>query len=300
LKDPAVWEALLQKMPLTATIRNLGVMTARGVFRKQENIDLVVKKLSDEAYLKKSRIHPMTVLTAMKTYAMGKSVAGHTHGRANALTWIPMESIVKALDSAFYKCFGNVVPTNKRTLVALDVSGSMQHDVMGYPNMSAYEAGTAMAMIQAATEPEFSIIGFSSESSFSYARRGKDTGLHEIPLAPGQSLERALQYVTSIRGGGTDVSLSVRYALDQFLSKGIVYDTLIVYTDSETWAGDTHFYQALSQYRNKVNPNLKVVLAATAPNNVKLSEPQDSKTLSVVGFDSGLPETISWFVTQGK
>ena len=44
---------------------------------------------------------------------------------AAAATWTPVREVVDALDAAFYTAFGNVEPTGKRLLLALDVSGSM-------------------------------------------------------------------------------------------------------------------------------------------------------------------------------
>ena len=44
---------------------------------------------------------------------------------AAADEWNPVREVVDALDAAFYTAFGNVEPTGKRLLLALDVSGSM-------------------------------------------------------------------------------------------------------------------------------------------------------------------------------
>ena len=56
-----VWEALLQDMPMTAMLRNLGKMTSLGLFQKPENLKIVVDALSDTSRLQKARIHPIKV-----------------------------------------------------------------------------------------------------------------------------------------------------------------------------------------------------------------------------------------------
>src|SRR6266566_473544 len=119
LNEAVVWEALLERMPMTAMIRNLGKMTAIGLIKPFSDAKkLVLLKLKDETALKRSRIHPLAVLLAQKIYTKG-------HGDKGALKWSPVSAIVDALDAAFYATFSNVKPCNKPMLLALDVSGSM-------------------------------------------------------------------------------------------------------------------------------------------------------------------------------
>lgn len=98
--DPfKVWKALLQKMPMTAMIRNLGKMTSINLL--QENSDeagMVCTKLRDEDALKNARIHPFNVLVALKQYQAGR-------GDKGKLTWTPNASIARALEDAFYLSF---------------------------------------------------------------------------------------------------------------------------------------------------------------------------------------------------
>lgn len=119
LIEPEVWDALLQRMPMTAMIRNLGKMTSLGLIQPfSDAAKLVVNKLGDEKVLQCARIHPLAVLIAEKVYAQG-------HGEKGGLKWQPVAKIVDALDAAFYATFSNVEPCGKPVLLALDVSGSM-------------------------------------------------------------------------------------------------------------------------------------------------------------------------------
>ena len=114
-----MWDALLQRMPMTAMIRNLGKMTSIGLVQPfSDAAKLIVRKLGDETVLKRARIHPMAVLIAGKVYAQGK-------GEKGSLTWQPVPKIIDALNAAFYATFQNVEPCGKPVLLALDVSGSM-------------------------------------------------------------------------------------------------------------------------------------------------------------------------------
>ncbi|MDQ4048167.1 MAG: TROVE domain-containing protein, partial [Actinomycetota bacterium] len=121
LSEPEVWEALLEDMPMTAMIRNLATMTRVGVIAPgSAGTAKVVEQLADAERLRKARVHPITVLAALRTYAAGRSVRGRH-------AWEPATQVVDALDASFYEAFGNVEPAGVRLLLALDVSGSMTY-----------------------------------------------------------------------------------------------------------------------------------------------------------------------------
>src|SRR5216684_2874165 len=180
LNEAKVWETLLERMPMTAMIRNLGKMTAIGLIKPFSDAKkLVLRKLKDETALKRSRIHPLAVLVAQKIYAQG-------HGDKGALKWSPVSAIVDALDAAFYATFSNVEPCNKPVLLALDVSGSMAGSMIAGSCISAREASAAMALITAATEPEHEIIGFSAPAHGGYGgmHGGGEPGITRVAVSP--------------------------------------------------------------------------------------------------------------------
>lgn len=72
-----VWDALVQRMPLTALVRNLGKMAAVGLVKPfSQAAELVVRKLKDEALLKRARIYPLAVLTQMEKKGFRRLVVG--------------------------------------------------------------------------------------------------------------------------------------------------------------------------------------------------------------------------------
>src|SRR5688500_16024602 len=180
LNEVAVWDALLQRMPMTAMVRNLGKMTSLGLIRPFSDAKkLVLRKLKDETALKRSCIHPLAVLVAQKIYAQG-------HGDKGALKWSPVSAIVDALDAAFYATFSNVEPCHEPVLLALDVSGSMACSMVAGSRISAREASAAMALITAATEPEHEIIAFSAPARGGYGgmHGGGEPGITRVNLSP--------------------------------------------------------------------------------------------------------------------
>ena len=273
LNSIPVWEALLAKMPLTALIRNLGKMSSVGLLRPlNEASKLIVEKLNDQEYLTKSRIHPIGVLSALKTYESG-------HGVRGKLSWEPVKQVIDALDSAFYKTFKNVEPTGKNFLLALDVSGSMgEGDVGGVPGLSPREASAAMALVTAATEPNYEIFGFSN----SFVR---------LNITPRMRLDQATKVISNLPFDGTDCSLPIQYADRQ----GLNVDTFIVYTASETYTGRIHPFQALKKYRAKTGKFSKLIVVGMVSNGFTIADPNDRGSLDVVGFDSSVPEVIRSF-----
>ena len=144
LGEVVVWDALLDAgIPQTALLRQLPRLTRLGMLpdlggRTSE----VTAQLTDVERLRAARVHPVNVLVAQRTYASGRSARG-------AGEWTPTTKVVDALDAAFYAAFGAVEPSGKRTLLAVDVSGSMGSPISGMP-LTAREASAALALVQLA------------------------------------------------------------------------------------------------------------------------------------------------------
>jgi 60 kDa SS-A/Ro ribonucleoprotein len=296
---PEVWEALLQGMPLTATIRNLGKMTSVGLIKPLSQASkLVAEKLQDGDALRKQRVHPIAILAALKVYGNGKGVKG-------SLTWSPDRAVMDALDAAYYLAFGGLIPTGKRTMLALDVSGSMgTSTVCGMDFLSAREAAAAMAMVTARVEKEWHAIGFtggggqdgfkSSRCSRTMWGRDVPAGVSPLKISSRQRLDDIVRYVSELPMGGTDCALPIIYALE----KRIEVDVFHVYTDNETWAGNLHPFQALREYRNKMGIPAKMVVAGFSANHVSIADPNDAGMMDVAGFDSAVPSIIADFVSS--
>ena len=291
LTSREVWEALLDEMPMTALIRNLATLTRVGVVApRSRGTAAVVAQLGDPERIRRARVHPIALLIALRTYASGHGLRGHG-------TWVPVREIVDALDAAFYTSFANVEPTGKRLLLALDVSGSMGAGVVaGVAGLSPRDASAAQALVTAATESSYEIVGFfAAKGGFATGRKrgpawGAD-GLTPIAISPRQRLDDAVNAVSNLPFGGTDCALPMRYA--QVLDREV--DTFVVYTDSETWAGDIHPGQALREYRRVSGIEARLVVVGMVSNGFSIADPADPGMLDVVGFDTATPQLISDF-----
>jgi 60 kDa SS-A/Ro ribonucleoprotein len=277
-------------MPMTALIRNLATMTRVGVLSPgSEGTAKAVAQLGDGNRIRRALVHPIAVLAALRTYASGRGVRGRG-------TWTPVREIVDALDAAFYTAFGNVEATGKRLLLALDVSGSMCGGwVAGVPGLTPRDASAALALITAATEGRYEIVGFHAGRGGwkSGARRpgwGAD-GLTPLAISPRQRLDDAVRTVSDLPFGGTDCALPMLYA--QARKREV--DTFVIYTDAETWAGAIHPAQALRDYRQASGIDARLVVVGMVSNGFSIAEPADAGMLDVVGFDTATPQLISDF-----
>jgi 60 kDa SS-A/Ro ribonucleoprotein len=291
LGSPEVWEALLQDMPMGAMIRNLAVMTRVGVLAPGSAATTrVLEALGDVERLRKARVHPMTVLVAQRTYAAGRGVRGRG-------TWAPVSQVLDALDAAFYAAFGSVESAGKRLMLALDVSGSMvAGQVAGAVGLTPRDASAAMALITAASEPRHEIIGFfAGEGGVDFAQSQRfaswKSGLTALAISPRQRLDDVIRTVSDLPFGGTDCALPMLYALQRERE----IDTFVIYTDSETWAGDIHPAQALRTYREQSGIPARLVVVGMVSNGFSIADPDDQGMLDVVGFDSATPHLISDF-----
>ena len=269
-----VWEAMLPNLPLTALIRNLGKLTQVEALRPLgDNVDYVCKKLTNDNYIKKSRIHPYSVLNALSTYNAGKGVKGK-------LTWEPINKISDALEEMFYKSFGNVKPTNRRIVLALDVSGSMTWPLFNNPHISARVASACMAMVTARTEPNYQFVAFSHR-------------MIPLNITAKDSFNGVLKKISGLPFGGTDCALPMLWAIKNKIN----VDAFVVYTDNETWYGKIHPFQALKKYRKFSGiKDAKLVVVGMTSTGFSIADPKDANMMDVVGFDSAAPNLISDFV----
>jgi 60 kDa SS-A/Ro ribonucleoprotein len=271
LRHAEIWEALLPAMPLGAMLRNLATMTRVGLIAVgSAATKTIANELRNADRLAKARVHPLAILAALTTYRAGR-------GKGDGV-WLPVIDIIDALDAAFYLSFGSVEPANKRMLLALDVSGSMgSGSVGGVAGMTPRVGSAAMAMVTAATEPSTTVVGFTSD-------------LTRIHVA-GKRLDRVMSETSSLSFGSTDCAQPMIWAMEN----NVDVDTFVVYTDSETWAGNVHPAQALQQYREARGIPSKLIVVGMTSNGFTIANPDDAGMLDVVGFDTSTPLVLSDF-----
>lgn len=273
LNKVEVWEALLQEMPMTAMIRNLGTMSKIGLIKPLSDAEkLVFQRLTDAERLRGAKVHPIQVLSALRTYSSGRGVR-------SAASWNVSTKVVEALDEAFELSFGAVEPAGTRHLLGLDVSGSMSGgEIAGVPGLSPSAATAALAVVAARTEPWTAIMGFADS-------------FRNLGITAKDRVDVATKKVSGLTFGSTDASLPMTWALQN----KIQVDTFVVMTDNETWAGNIQPVQALEKYRQATGIGAKLIVVGMTSTGFTIADPDDAGMLDVVGFDGATPALMAKF-----
>lgn len=273
LKKVEVWEALLQEMPMTAMIRNLGTMSKVGLLKPLSDAErLVATRLTDAARLRGAKVHPISVVSALRTYASGR-------GLRSSASWTVSQKVVEALDEAVELSFGAVEPSGTRHLLGLDVSGSMSGgEIAGVPGLTPSAATAVMAVVTARVEPWTAIMGFADS-------------FRDLGITARDRIDEASRKVAGLSFGSTDASLPMTWALKQ----KVQVDTFVVMTDNETWAGKIQPVQALKKYRDWSGRAAKLIVVGMTSTGFTIADPEDAGMLDIVGFDGAAPALMAKF-----
>jgi 60 kDa SS-A/Ro ribonucleoprotein len=272
LNSPKVWEALLPKMKPEAMIRNLGKMTNIDFLAPlSDSTKYVTQVLTDPVMLKQARIHPLNIIKALNVYRSGKGLKG-------SLTWKPVRAISDALEAAFYLAFDFVEPSGKKILLGLDVSGSMNGNmVKGAVNLTCREAAAIMALVTAKTEPEYHIMAFSK-------------GFIPLDISKNDSLITAQQKMLALPFDTTKISEPMEWAM----RNNVPVDCFQVYTDNETNVAGVHPSQALKVYRAKMGlRRTKLAVVTLMASKFTVADPKDPFMQDFVGFDTNAPQAMA-------
>lgn len=199
--DAKAWETIIPNMGYMALLRNLRNFDEAGVSEKVKAE--VVAKLSDPEEVARSRQLPLRFYSAWNN--------------ARGLSW------GGALESALNMSLSNVPSLPGRTLVLVDVSGSM-NSVWG-------ERAKAQNWELAALFGGALALRAEHADLFAY-----DTSSHRIPVHVGDSVLRTIDAVRPHVGGGTDtLGVLARRIADQNP------DRVVILTDEQAFGGYRFF-----------------------------------------------------------
>lgn len=275
-KNVAVQTALLENMGMTALIRKLGQLTSLGVIKPlSSDMRTVINKLTDRDAMKGGRVHPITLLNALRQYSKGM-------GDKGSLTWTPVQQVVDALNDAFYASFDFIPTTGEGYLFGLDISGSMFSGIVsGSTNLYPAEVSACMALAVAKRETNYEMFGFDNQPK-------------PLKISPRMRLDGVLKAMRDLRwtSGSTNCALPMEYALQHGYT-GV--NKFVVFTDNEVNRGEQHAAQALAKYRAKHVKNAKLIVCATSVTDFTIADPKDPGMMDIVGFDSSAPQLIQSF-----
>lgn len=252
-----IYKALIKKSGLTWLIRNIRNIENHSLFEDSNVANLYASRFNKEAILK-SRLHPINILMGF----------GYTDN----------ELVNQTLNNAFYDAFLNVEKTGKRLYVGVDCSGSMGTRIDS-SNITSMQVAACLAMQFLKTEDKPIVKGFGDS-------------MIDLNLEVNDDLYEVMRKMEALDWKTTDCAQPM---LDAIKNK-LMVDCFIIITDSETYAGQVHPFEALKQYRKWSGINAKMIVMATSTSGFSIADPSDAGMLDVVGFSSDVFQVINYFL----
>lgn len=189
---------------------NLNTFARHGVFEQPGMAGLVAERLSDPEALKRARAFPYQLLVAY--VSTGKEVP---------------EQVREALQDALELSLGNVPRFAGRTVICLDVSGSMHTPVTGQRRgattvVRCLDVAALFAAAILRTNPEATVIAFNDV-------------VVDCRLNPRDSVMTNARLLASLPHGGTNCSAPLK-KLNAAKAKA---DMVVYVSDNESWVDET-------------------------------------------------------------
>ncbi|MBO5102813.1 MAG: TROVE domain-containing protein, partial [Clostridia bacterium] len=203
-----------------AMLRNLrNIMTANP-----KNIDKVWEKLSDKDEVLKSKLLPFRFYTAYRE-------AFHLFTSKN----------IDLLETAMQYTIDNLPKINGKTVIAIDVSGSMRSLISRNSSVNCAEIAKLLAILAGKLCEEVIIYKF-------------DTKITKVDFSIKDRILKSVKQLWA-DGGGTNIALPIQEMIDNKIEA----DRLIIFSDNEINYGFKSTCQSLiDEYRKNINPELWV------------------------------------------
>jgi 60 kDa SS-A/Ro ribonucleoprotein len=272
LNSKVIWDEMLPNMRGTALLRNLNKLTMVGCLAPfNKEVDAIYDSFTnDKMYAKNNRLHPFSIFTAVKQYEAGK-------GHKGKLTWTPVPKITEGLWNLFHNSFETIEQIDKKIIIGLDVSGSMQYSLISDSIINCYEAAIALTTIYKRMFKDVIITAFTD-------------GLKLVNTSPTPSVKEIKSICDKMSFSTTNLSLVPRYALEN----NIKADGFICITDNEINCGQNP-NAVLSTFRKKITPNAVNIVVGMTATGFSVADPNDPYALDIAGFDTNCPQLIESF-----
>lgn len=245
--DENIWSALMLEMPVFALLRHLNALDRAGVL--DANRGHVQELFTDKEVLGKSKILPFRFATAYREVHKA---------------WVR-----DVLDRATDLSFDNLPDISGRTLVALDVSASMDGQYVKIGSLFA-----------------FALYKKTQGDSLFYL-------FNRYAWDANPSMEEGiLKQAARIRVSGRTNTGS---PVEKLMVDGQKVDNIILITDEQQNSG-SEFYHVLQDYRRKFNPNTKAFIVDVSPYRTGMVPSDDDKTFYVYGWS----DTVLNYIALGS
>ncbi|MBQ1396991.1 MAG: TROVE domain-containing protein [Clostridia bacterium] len=238
----AVWNELIAsgKVGYMALLRNL-----RNIVKCGANVQPVLNILADPERVKKSRQLPFRFYSAYLTLTNEKLMTDNIH---------------RALEKALEASVGNMEQIPGRTLIAVDVSGSMGSRISAKSDVRCCDIASLLGAMASRLCEDAAVCYFDC-AAYSWSSNGgkgytvKHYGKYDSIL---EICKNSRFY-----GGGTQMDLPMVFALQEDGSRSIKpFDRVIYFSDNECNSSHNGMNKTVQgmvdEYRAKYNPNFWV------------------------------------------
>lgn len=268
------WRSVAGNMSWQTLRMNLNTLQRNGCFESVAFITETAKRLADPAEVAKSKCFPFQLLSAFNATKAS----------------LPRE-ISNALQDAMEHATKNVPAFEGKTIVGVDVSGSMSSAVTGTrkgatSTVCAIDAAALFGSAILRNNPNAEVYPF-------------DTSVYNPELNGRDSVMTNTTKLAHYGGGGTDCSILLS-ALSHYNQKA---DTIILVSDNESWVDSRPGVRGTNTMRawelfKRDNPKAKLVCIDIQP-NVGLQVVNRSDILNVGGFSDSVFDVVAAF-TRGE
>ena len=231
------WEDLIAsgKVGYMALLRNLrNILNANP-----ENLDKVLNVIGDPEAVRKSKQFPFRYLSAYR-----EVLKLDIDSRIRNMT---LNTLENAVDASIH----NIPRIPGKTMIAIDVSGSMDSPISSRSDIRCCDISTMLGVIASKI----------CEDSVVYKFDHRIQPMH-IPMRNGV-LDTVMN--SDPMGGGTDMTLPFKQMIEDFRNGHGDYDRIIILSDNECnragaggWRGDRTVQQMTDEFRRESGKNLWV------------------------------------------
>jgi len=229
------WESIMPKMPIMATLRNL-----RNFCKVKANVDSVIKKLTNEDNILRSKQFPFRFWSAYKALEVAIS-AGEIPGEFHQA-----RKLLDTLNDAMEISVKNLPHIRGTTFMTADNSGSMNGALSERSTVSYAEIADLLQAIA------FKICDNSITSVF-----GETFAI--VPVSKKSTiLDNMKRFFTTNVGHSTNGFLALKWLLENEIKvdRILLFSDMQLYQSSE-WRGEGSIAELLREYRQTINSKTK-------------------------------------------
>lgn len=218
-----VWENLIEsnQVGYMALLRNLkNILNA-----EPNNIQKVFDKLENKEQVLKSRQLPFRFYSAYQRLSQEDKASS---------------KVLDVLETAIEHSVENIEKIQGKTLIAIDVSGSMSSPVSQKSTIKCSDIACLFASLANKICDESIIVSF-------------DTSLEKVAISTKGGIIQNAKSI-NVRGGCTDITLPLQF----LLKKNITVDRMILFSDNEANQRTEITQKLADEYRKKINSDFWV------------------------------------------